>query len=146
MFMKCIEHLGKHSKIRNSAYRIPSTAFSNSSSSTTIADIKSVQYISIFGICGDVWHFSQQSYSGTINSHKGQLTLQCGSMFYWRENVFTSCCLALDIFPGPAISAFSHYIKIYLLIYSIIHHSILQPSRVQREAHITWICGGVPRT
>jgi hypothetical protein len=39
----------------------------------------SIQHISIFGISEDVWRFSQHSYSVTINSHNGQLTLHTDS-------------------------------------------------------------------
>jgi hypothetical protein len=38
-----------------------------------------VQHISIFGICEDVWHFSQHSYNVTVNSHNGQLMLHADS-------------------------------------------------------------------
>jgi hypothetical protein len=74
-FTQCIQHLGKHSTIRNSAYREPSMVFFNSSSGSTIAVAVNVQHISIFGICEDVRHFSQHSYNVTINNHNDQLTL-----------------------------------------------------------------------
>jgi hypothetical protein len=66
--MQCIEHLGKHSMIWNSAHR----------KLLTIAEAN-VQHISTFSICEDVWHFSQRSYNITINSHNGQLTLHTES-------------------------------------------------------------------
>jgi hypothetical protein len=73
--MQCIEHFGKHSTIWNSEHRKPSAVFFNSSSGTTIAEAENAQHIIIFGICGDVWHFSQHSYNVTVNNHNSQLTL-----------------------------------------------------------------------
>jgi len=78
-FTQCIEHLGKHSTIRNSAHRKPSAVFFNGSSGTTIAEAVNIQHISIFGICEDVWRFSQHSYNVTINSHNSQLMLHTDS-------------------------------------------------------------------
>ena len=78
-FTQCIEHLGKHCTIRNSAHGKPSTVFFNSSSGTTIAEAVNVQNISIFGICKDVRHFAQHSYNVSINIHNGQLTLHTDS-------------------------------------------------------------------
>ena len=77
-FTQCIEPLGKHSTIRNSAHRKPSAVF-NSSSGATIAEAVNIQHISIFVICEDVRHFSQHSYNVTINSHNSQLTLHTDS-------------------------------------------------------------------
>jgi hypothetical protein len=37
------------------------------------------QHIGMFGICEDVRHFPQPSYSATVNSHNGQLTLHTDS-------------------------------------------------------------------
>jgi hypothetical protein len=68
-FTQYITHLVKHSAIRNSARRKPSTVFFNSSSGTAIAEAVNVQHISIFGIFEDVRHLSQHSYNVTINSH-----------------------------------------------------------------------------
>jgi len=68
-FTQCIEHLVKHSTIRNSVHREPSTVFFNSSSGTTIAEAINIHHISIFGICEGVQHFSQHSNNVTINSH-----------------------------------------------------------------------------
>jgi len=78
-FTQCIEHLVKHSTIRNSAHRKPSTVFFNSSSGTTIAEALNIHHISIFGICEDVRHFSLHSNNVTINSHNSQLTLHTDS-------------------------------------------------------------------
>jgi len=75
-FTQCIEHLVKHSTIRNSAHRKPSTVFFNSSSGTTIAEAINIHHISVFGICEDLRHFSQHTNNVTINSHNSQLTLQ----------------------------------------------------------------------
>jgi hypothetical protein len=56
------------------------TVFFNSSSSVTaIAEAVNVQHISLFGICEDVWHFSQHSYHVIIKSHNGQLMLHTDS-------------------------------------------------------------------
>jgi hypothetical protein len=77
--MQCIEHLGKHSAIWNCVRKKPLIVVFNSSSGTTIAEAINIQYISIFGICEDVRHFSQHSYNVTINSHSGQLTLHTNS-------------------------------------------------------------------
>jgi hypothetical protein len=49
--------------------------FFNSSSGTIIAEAVIIQHISIFGICEDVRHFSQHSYSIAITSHNSQLKL-----------------------------------------------------------------------
>jgi hypothetical protein len=78
-FTQIIEHLGRHSKIRNSAHRKPSTVLFNSSSGTTITEAVNVQHISIFGICDAVRHFSQHSYNIAVNSRNGQLTLHTDS-------------------------------------------------------------------
>jgi len=78
-FTQYIEHLVKHSTIRNSAHRKPSTVFLNSSSGTTIAEAINIHHISIFGICEDVRHFSQHSNNVTTNSHNSQLTLHTDS-------------------------------------------------------------------
>jgi len=56
--------VAKPPTIRNSAHTKPSTVF-NISSGTTIAEAVNVQHISIFGICEDVRHFAQYSYSVT---------------------------------------------------------------------------------
>jgi hypothetical protein len=77
-------------RIRNSAHRKPLTVFFNSSSGSTIGEAVNVQHISIFGICEDVRHFTQNSYDVTINSHNGQLTLDTDSHAsdsgtVWRE-------------------------------------------------------------
>jgi hypothetical protein len=85
--MQCVGHLGKHSTIRNAAHRKPSTVFFNSSSGTTIAEALNVQYIRIFGICENVWHFSQHSYDVIINSDNGQLMLHADSQ--WRSTAGT---------------------------------------------------------
>jgi hypothetical protein len=53
--------------------------FFNSNSGITIAEALNVQHISIFGICEDVGHFSQNSHDVTINHHNGQLTLHTNS-------------------------------------------------------------------
>jgi hypothetical protein len=45
------------------------------------------QHISIFGICEDVRHFSQHSYTVTINSHNGRLTLLTDSHAGWKDNI-----------------------------------------------------------
>jgi hypothetical protein len=84
-FTQCIEHLGKHSTIRNSVYMKPSTVLFNSSSGTTFAEAVNIQRISIFRIREDVWHFSHQFYSVIINSHNGQLTLHNDSGAVRRE-------------------------------------------------------------
>jgi len=54
-------------------------AFFNSSSGTTITEAINIRHISIFGICEDVWHFSQHSNNVTINSHNSQLMLHTNS-------------------------------------------------------------------
>ena len=69
-----IKHLGKHSKIRNSARMKPTTVFFNSSNGTTIAEAINIEHISIFGICEGVRHFEQHSNNVTIDSHSGQPT------------------------------------------------------------------------
>jgi hypothetical protein len=51
----------------------------NISSGATIAEAVNLQLISIFGICDDVRHFAQYSYSVTVNSYNGQLTLHTDS-------------------------------------------------------------------
>jgi hypothetical protein len=66
IFTQCIKHLVKHSTIRNSAHRKPSTEFFNSNSDTIIAEAVHLQHISIFGICEEVRHFSQHSYNVMI--------------------------------------------------------------------------------
>ena len=38
-----------------------------------------LRFISIFGICEEVWHFSQHSHNVTINSHYSQLRLHTDS-------------------------------------------------------------------
>jgi hypothetical protein len=53
--------------------------FFNSSNGTTITEAIIVQHVSIFGVCENVWHFSQHSYNVTINSHYGQLMLHTDS-------------------------------------------------------------------
>ena len=87
---QCIEHLVKHSTIRNSARRKLSMVFFNSSSGTTITEALNIHHISIFGICEDVRHFSQHYNNVTINSHNSQLTLHTDSHASdsgteWRE-------------------------------------------------------------
>jgi hypothetical protein len=44
-----------------------------------IAEAVKEQHISIFGNCEEGWHFSQQSYNVTINSHNNQLMLHTNS-------------------------------------------------------------------
>ena len=45
------------------------------STGTTIAEAVKVQHICIVGICTDVQHFSQHTYSATISGHSSRLTL-----------------------------------------------------------------------
>jgi hypothetical protein len=59
VFAQHIEHLGKHSTIRNPEHRKLLMVFCNSSSGITITEAANVQHIHIFGIYEDVWHFSQ---------------------------------------------------------------------------------------
>ena len=76
-FTQYIEHRGKHSTVRNSAHRKPSTVFFNSSSGTTIAEAVNVQHINILGICEVVRQIAQHSV--TINSYNGHLTFHADS-------------------------------------------------------------------
>jgi hypothetical protein len=46
-----------------------------------------IEHISIFGICEDMPHFSQHSYSVTIDSHNGQLTLNTNSHAGGKDNI-----------------------------------------------------------
>jgi hypothetical protein len=80
-----------------------------------------------------------------INSHEGQLTLQHRRVFWLVSECVYWRCLTINSFPRPITPTFNRNITIYLLIHSIMHHSILQPSHAHR-AHLTWTCGGVPRT
>jgi hypothetical protein len=87
-FTQCIENLGKHSMIRNSAHKKESTVFFNSSSGTTIAEAVNLQHISTFAICEDVWRFSQQSYNATVNSHNGQQICITSHGVIWFQRLF----------------------------------------------------------
>jgi len=49
--------------IRNSGHKKMSTVFFNSNSDTIITEAVNLQHISILGVCEDVQHFSQHSYS-----------------------------------------------------------------------------------
>jgi hypothetical protein len=69
-FTQCIEHLGKHSMIPNSAYRKPSTVSFINNSDAIIAEAVNIQHISIFSICEDVRHFSQYLQRPTDGSHR----------------------------------------------------------------------------